>query len=177
MRITGQLHQLAVRTMRAAASRGVLEAGPVKIPCSIGRSGRKALKREGDGATPRGSWRLVSVYYRADRLGRPRCGLPVRALRTNDGWCDAPGDRNYNRFVRHPYPASAERLWREDGLYDLIVVLNNNQVPRVRGLGSAVFLHCTGEGFKPTAGCVAISRRALHRLLCRVGPRTRLVIP
>lgn len=177
MRITGTLHQLAVRTMSAGASRGLLEAGPVKIPCSIGRSGRQFRKREGDGATPRGSWRPVCVYYRADRIARPRAVLPVRALRPSDGWCDAPGDRNYNRFVSHPYPASAERLWREDGLYDLIVVLDHNQTPRVHGLGSAVFLHCAGPRIAPTEGCVAVPRAALVRLIGCLWPRTRLVVP
>lgn len=176
MRITGLLHQLVVRTMSRAASRGVLEAGPVKIPCSIGRSGQKFRKREGDGASPSGSWRLVSVYYRADRIKRPRSALPVRPLRAGDGWCDAPGDRNYNRFVRHPYPASAERLWREDGLYDIIVVLDHNRVSRVQGMGSAVFLHCASPGLKPTAGCVAIPRADLIRLVGRVGPGTRIWI-
>jgi len=176
MRTTRPSLQLVVRTIVAGARRGVLDMGPVKIPCAIGRGGIKVLKREGDGATPRGEWRMVGVYYRADRIRRPRTGLPVRALRPTDGWCDAAGDRNYNRFVRHPYPASAEHLWREDGLYDVIVVLDHNQRPRVRGHGSAVFLHCASEGFAPTAGCVAVRRAELVRVLGRMGQGARVKV-
>jgi len=100
--------------------------------------------------------------------------LRVRALRPDDGWCDAPDDRNYNRLVRHPYPARAEQLWREDGLYDIIVVLDHNRRPRVRGAGSAVFLHCAAEGYTPTAGCIAVRRADLVRLLARVGQGARV---
>ena len=127
-------------------------------------------KREGDGATPMGCWRLVQVLYRPDRVRRPRTALPVRPLRPSEGWCDAAGDRNYNRPVRHPYPASAEELWRKDGLYDVVIVLDHNQHPRVQGLGSAVFVHVAGPGFAPTAGCIALARHDLLRLLTRVGP-------
>ena len=122
-------------------------------------------KREGDGATPIGGWHLSSVLYRADRMPRPRTPLPARPLRPSDGWCDEPRDRNYNRFVRHPYPASAERLWRQDGLYDLIVILAHNFRPRLRGGGSAIFLHVASPGYSPTAGCVALQRNHLMALI------------
>jgi L,D-peptidoglycan transpeptidase YkuD (ErfK/YbiS/YcfS/YnhG family) len=126
-------------------------------------------KREGDGATPVGCWRLMAVLYRPDRVPRPATGLPVRRLSPHDGWCDAPADRNYNRPVRHPYPASAERLWREDGLYDVVVVLSHNARPRVRGCGSAVFMHVARPGYAPTEGCIALRREHLLRLLQRLG--------
>lgn len=134
-------------------------------------------KREGDGATPFGSWRMLRVLYRADRIRRPQTGLPVRPMRLDDGWCDEPGDRNYNRPVRHPYPASAERLWREDNLYDIVVVLDHNQVPRVRGGGSAIFMHVAGPAFAPTAGCIALRRGDLVRVLRRLGRRAKVRIP
>lgn len=94
--------------------------------------------------------------------------LPLRQLRPTDGWCDAPQDRNYNRRVVRPYPASAERLWREDGLYDVVVVLGCNDVPRVRGRGSAIFLHVARPGYAPTEGCVAIALPDLVRVLVRL---------
>jgi L,D-peptidoglycan transpeptidase YkuD (ErfK/YbiS/YcfS/YnhG family) len=94
--------------------------------------------------------------------------LPARPLRPADGWCDAVGDRNYNRPVRHPYPASAEKLWRSDSLYDLIVVLDHNMRPRVQGHGSAVFLHVAGPNLAATAGCIALPRGELLRLLGRL---------
>lgn len=100
----------------------------------------------------------------------------MRPLRPQDGWCDAVGDRNYNRPVRHPYPASAERLWREDGLYDVIVVLDHNARPRVQGAGSAIFMHLARPQYTPTEGCIALARRDMLRLLPRLGRRSRLEI-
>jgi L,D-peptidoglycan transpeptidase YkuD (ErfK/YbiS/YcfS/YnhG family) len=151
------------------AARGLVRLGGLVLPCALGRSGRRVRKREGDGATPVGCWRLTAVLYRPDRVRRPATGLPVRRLSPGDGWCDAPADRNYNRPVRHPYPASAERLWRVDGLYDVVVVLSHNAQPRVRGCGSAVFMHVARPGYAPTEGCIALRREHLLRLLQRLG--------
>ena len=153
--------------LSAAATRGVVRLGGLAFPCALGRSGRSVRKREGDGATPVGRWRLLGVLYRSDRGRCPSTRLPVRPIAPDDGWCDAPGDRNYNRPVRHPYPASAERLWREDGLYDIVVVLSHNVRPRVRGAGSAVFMHLARPGYRPTEGCIALKREHLLRLLER----------
>jgi L,D-peptidoglycan transpeptidase YkuD (ErfK/YbiS/YcfS/YnhG family) len=153
--------------LSAAATRGVVRLGGLAFPCALGRSGRSVRKREGDGATPVGRWRLLGVLYRSDRGRCPSTRLPVRPSAPDDGWCDAPGDRNYNRPVRHPYPASAERLWREDGLYDIVVVLSHNVRPRVRGAGSAVFMHLARPGYRPTEGCIALKREHLLRLLER----------
>jgi L,D-peptidoglycan transpeptidase YkuD (ErfK/YbiS/YcfS/YnhG family) len=131
-------------------------------------------KREGDGATPTGTWRLRGVLYRADRLRHPRTALVIRPLRADDGWCDDPADRNYNRPVKHPYPASAERLWRADGLYDVLVVLDCNACPRVRGRGSAIFMHVAQPDHAPTAGCIALARVHLLFVLERLGGRAVL---
>jgi len=92
----------------------------------------------------------------------------------DDGWCDDPHDRNYNRHVRHPYGASAERLWRADGLYDLVIVIGHNDRPRVRGRGSAVFIHVAGPGLAPTAGCIALRLPDLVRLIGRLSRGTVL---
>jgi L,D-peptidoglycan transpeptidase YkuD (ErfK/YbiS/YcfS/YnhG family) len=160
--------QLIVRALSPGAQRAILTCGGLRFPCALGRSGRRADKREGDGATPIGRFALRQVFYRPDRLMRPRTGLPIDALHPSDGWCDDPDDRNYNRFVSHPYPAVAEHLWREDHLYDLIVVLGYNEAPRVRGRGSAIFMHVASPGIKPTAGCVALTRPHLLRLIARL---------
>ena len=157
-----------VFTLSPAATRGVVRLGVMNFACALGLGGRRARKREGDGATPVGSWRMLRVLYRADRIRRPQTGLPVRAIRPDDGWCDEPVDRNYNRPVRHPYPASAERLWREDNLYDIVVVLDHNQVPRVRGGGSAIFMHVARPGYEPTEGCIALRADHLLRVLERL---------
>lgn len=154
-----------VRMLSPRATRGILAVGHLRFRCALGRSGTAASKREGDGATPRGSWPLRRALYRRDRLMRPRSGLALCAIRPADGWCDQPADRNYNRPVRLPYPASAEEMWRTDDLYDLVVVLGHNDRPRVRGRGSAIFLHVARAGLAPTAGCVALDRRDAVRLL------------
>jgi L,D-peptidoglycan transpeptidase YkuD (ErfK/YbiS/YcfS/YnhG family) len=170
------MRQLIVNGLSTRRARVRLAIGTTSVCCSLGRSGRRALKREGDGATPIGTWALVAVFYRADRVARPRTVLPVRALRPSDGWCDAVGDRNYNRLVCHPYPASAESLWRQDLIYDLIVVLSHNRVPRIQGAGSAIFMHLARPGFTPTAGCIALGERDLRLILARSSERTRLKI-
>ncbi len=166
--------QLVVRGLCGRAQHGILTYGGLRVPCALGRSGRRAHKREGDGATPIGRFAVREAFYRADRLSRPRTRLPLRPLRVDDGWCDDPDDRNYNRHVRHPYGASAERLWRADGLYDLVIVIGHNDRPRVRGRGSAVFIHVAGPGLAPTAGCIALRLPDLVRLIGRLSRGTVL---
>lgn len=144
--------------------------------CALGRGGISAMKREGDGATPRAAMRLLFVYYNPSRGPRPSTALDVRAIRSNDGWCDDPSDRNYNRAVRHPYPTSAEHLWRADAVYDLIVVLDYNIRPRRRGAGSAIFMHIARSGYQPTEGCIALQPADLLKLL-RIARRGTRVVP
>lgn len=137
------------------------------IPCAIGRSGAcpAADKREGDAMTPQESWPLRTILLRPDRVAvSTNLRLPWRWLRPSDGWSDDPADPAYNRPVRHPHGFSAERLWREDGLYDAILTLGHNDAPPVPGLGSAIFLHCWNGG-QPTEGCVAIAKEELLALL------------
>ncbi|GEO80818.1 hypothetical protein ROR02_09490 [Pararhodospirillum oryzae] len=136
----------------------------------------KQDKVEGDGATPAGVFALRWVFYRPDRETAPLTGLPVRALTPTLGWCDDPADPAYNREVTLPYPASAESMWRDDGLYDLGVVLGHNDDPVVPGAGSAVFLHVADPGGRPTAGCVALALADLRALLAVCGPATVLEI-
>lgn len=147
------------------------------LPCALGRGGAlpAAAKREGDGATPLGRWPLLAVLLRPDRVAHGGGALPWRWLRPQDGWSDDPADPAYNRPVRHPYPRSAERLWRADGLYDIIVVLGHNMAPVMPGAGSAIFLHCWNAA-KPTEGCVAIERDALLALLPMLRPGDALEI-
>lgn len=165
-----------VRTLRASATRGLMIVGNAVLRCALGRSGCRAIKREGDGATPIGRWSVRSVFYRPDRVGRPSAGVPVRRIRPDDGWCDAPADPNYNRRVRHPYAASAEHMWRDDDLYDVVVVLGHNDLPRQRGAGSAIFLHVARADWRPTAGCVVTRRPELQRLVQRLGTDTVLAV-
>ncbi|MBI5521709.1 MAG: L,D-transpeptidase family protein [Desulfarculus sp.] len=145
--------------------------------CALGRSGIKPGKREGDGATPAGTFPLRRVLYRPDKLPQPpRTGLPVSIIAPDDGWCDEPNHPAYNQPVKLPFPASHEELWRTDGLYDLIVVLGYNDDPVLPGAGSAIFLHVARDGYAPTAGCVAFSREDLLEIISRLGEGSRVVI-
>ena len=147
-------------------------------PCSLGSAGVKVshLKTEGDGASPAGVWPLRRVLYRPDRVREPDTGLPVAAIAPDDGWCDAPDDPAYNRQVKLPYPASAEALWRDDEIYDLVVVLGHNDSPVVPGAGSAIFLHLARPDYAPTQGCVALAAGDLEDLLHQARPGDVLVI-
>ena len=170
------LGALFVRAGAGGRTRGWLLAGPLALPVALGRGGIRANKREGDGGTPRGTFRPRRIWWRADRSPRPRTQLPVRRIRANDGWCEDPRDRRYNRPIRLAPDHPGDRLRRADGLYDLIVELDHNTRPRIAGRGSAVFLHVARPGFKPTAGCIAMKATALRRLIASAGPRTRIVI-
>jgi len=148
-----------------------------RMRCALGRAGISLRKREGDGATPSGAFALRRVLYRADREQRPHTALPCQAIARDDGWCDAPGDPAYNRPVRLPYPASAEALWRDDPLYDLLVVLGHNDDPVVPGEGSAIFLHLATADFAATAGCIALAHADLLAVLGAADASSRVVVP
>jgi L,D-peptidoglycan transpeptidase YkuD (ErfK/YbiS/YcfS/YnhG family) len=143
---------------------------------AVGRAGVKAEKYEGDGATPAGTYPLVSILYRPDRIAAPVSQLQAKPLAPSDGWIDEPSDANYNRPVSLPYPASAEQMWREDHLYDALVVIGYNMEPVVPGAGSAIFLHIATPDFAPTAGCVAVEREILLGLLPLLGPGSSIAI-
>lgn len=145
--------------------------------CALGRGGIRADKREGDGGTPVGRFLLRRVLYRPDRLDPPKTGLPVAAIDPLDGWCDDPAHPDYNRPVRRPFSASHEELWREDHVYDVIVVLGHNDDPVVPGDGSAVFMHVARPDWEPTAGCIALALPDLLRLLEACRPGDAIVVP
>jgi L,D-peptidoglycan transpeptidase YkuD (ErfK/YbiS/YcfS/YnhG family) len=145
--------------------------------CALGKGGIRSDKREGDGATPSGVFPLRLLFYRPDRLTPPPCLLPMQALRPGDGWCDDPGHPDYNRLVALPHPARCEQLWREDGLYDLLIALGHNDDPVVPGHGSAIFLHLARPDFSPTEGCVALARPDLLHLLPLLPRDARIEIP
>jgi L,D-peptidoglycan transpeptidase YkuD (ErfK/YbiS/YcfS/YnhG family) len=149
------LSTLLVRARPGAPTRGWLLAGPLAIPVALGRGGIRANKREGDGGTPRGAFRLRRLWWRADRLPQPRTLLPVRRIGKADGWCENPADRRYNRPLRLPPNHPGDRLWRADRLYDFIIELDHNTRPRVAGRGSAVFVHVARPGFDLHSKCFA----------------------
>ena len=170
------LKAIDVRAAPGIRTRGVLRAGPLAWPVALGRGGILANKREGDGGTPRGTFRPVRLWWRADRNPRPATALPVRRITASDAWCEAPADRRYNRPIRVPVGQPGDRLGREDHLYDFIIEIDHNTRPRIAGRGSGVFLHLANPGLAPTAGCVAMPRGRLRQLLKNLGPYTRICI-
>jgi len=143
---------------------------------AIGRGSVSPLKREGDGGTPLGRFPIRLALYRADRTSRPRVPLPVHAIRETDGWCDDPEDRNYNRLIALPSLRSAEGLKRADHLYDLVLVLGYNDRPRIKGKGSAIFVHLARCGYTPTEGCIAFSRRDMLAVLAEIRRGSAFVV-
>jgi L,D-peptidoglycan transpeptidase YkuD (ErfK/YbiS/YcfS/YnhG family) len=170
------LRSVHVSTRPGRKSQGWLFAGPLAIPVALGRAGVKADKREGDGGTPRGRFRPLRLWWRADRLPRPRTLLPVRRISPDDAWCEDPHDRRYNQAFRRSANEPGDRLCRADGLYDMIIEIDHNTRPRVAGRGSAVFIHVARPRFAPTAGCVALRAEQLKALLSRINSKTRILI-
>ena len=144
--------------------------------CVLGWGSVCANKYEGDGVTPVGRWPLRSVYYRPDRISRPNTLLPTQALKPEDGWCDDPKNAAYNQHIKKPFAASYEDLWREDGIYDLIVVLGHNDSPPQPDKGSAIFMHVVQPDLSPTEGCIALALDDLVEILEGSGPDTAIVI-
>jgi L,D-peptidoglycan transpeptidase YkuD (ErfK/YbiS/YcfS/YnhG family) len=153
-----------------------LDWGAGKRRAAIGPGGIAIKGGEGDGITPRGSFPVREIFYRADRISKPATALPLRTLEKDDGWCDAPGDPNYNRPVKLPYPASAEQMWRADHLYDLVAVLGYNDDPVVPGKGSAIFLHLARPDFSATHGCVALTRDDWLAAIAQLKPGDQVMI-
>lgn len=162
----------------SAGPDGVFRGPGIETRCAIGKGGVRpaAAKREGDGASPIGVWPLRRVLYRSDRVERPQTGLPLAEIAPDDGWCDAPADAAYNRMVKLPYPASAENLWRDDHVYDVIVILAHNDDPVVPGAGSAIFWHLARPDFRPTEGCVAVPLDVMLVALAAAKPGDALEI-
>jgi L,D-peptidoglycan transpeptidase YkuD (ErfK/YbiS/YcfS/YnhG family) len=172
----GGFSLIRVRARPGRRTEGILLAGPLAIPVVLGRAGIRANKLEGDGATPRGGFRLLRLWWRADRHPRPRTFLPVRRITPDLAWCEDTVDRRYNRPFRRSANEPGDRLWRHDHLYDFIIEIDHNTRPRVAGRGSAVFVHVARPNRSPTAGCVALGARDLQRLLAKLGPQTRIAV-
>jgi L,D-peptidoglycan transpeptidase YkuD (ErfK/YbiS/YcfS/YnhG family) len=171
-----KLRLIRVRTGAVSRTRGWLLAGPWQIRVAIGRAGIRVNKREGDGATPRGVFRLVRLWWRRDRWPRPGSALPTLAIAADDAWCEDPKDRRYNRPIKIRPGSAGDPLRRADALYDFIIEIDHNTRPSIPGRGSAVFVHVARDNFAPTAGCVTLEAKALLQLLRRVGLKTRIEI-
>jgi len=160
----------------AAPDGARLDWGAGEKRAAIGPAGIAIKGGEGDGITPRGAFPVREIFYRADRIAAPRTTLPLRGIEPDDGWCDAPDDPNYNRLVKLPYRASAEQMWRDDHLYDLVAVLGYNDDPVVAGKGSAIFLHLAKPDYSATQGCVALAYDDLVKAIEQLQPGDQVII-
>ncbi len=175
-RASASLETLRVLPRPGERAQGWLIAGPFRVACALGPSGIVRDKREGDKGTPAGRFRLLWGFYRPDRSRPPAGGVTLKPLRRDSGWCEDPASPRYNRPVRLPARDCTDRMWREDALYDLAFVLDQNFTRRCKGRGSAIFFHLARPGLTPTAGCVAICAADMRRLAPRLGPRATMRI-
>ena len=172
----GSIRNIVVRPKPGNQSQGLLSIGGRVHLCALGKGGIRAIKREGDGGTPLARMRLLSAYVRMDHIAARAAGLPMARITPALGWCEVPGDRNYNRPVRLPYAAAHETMCRKDALYDIAIVMDWNIVPRRRNGGSAIFFHVARPGLTPTEGCVALPGNVLRRILPLLSRRTVLTV-
>ncbi|WP_374380240.1 L,D-transpeptidase [Dongia sp.] len=158
------------------ATHGWATLGARRYRCALGRGGIIAEKREGDGGTPVGRFPLRQLYYRADKGALPAAPVPAHVTRAEDGWCDAPDHPAYNKAVPLPFAASHEKMWRDDHLYDLVLVIGHNDAPPQPYHGSAVFVHLAHEDYRPTEGCIAFSRPDLEEVLAALRAEDAVVV-
>jgi L,D-peptidoglycan transpeptidase YkuD (ErfK/YbiS/YcfS/YnhG family) len=173
---TTMITYLHIRARSERQVEGRLHIGHLVFPCIIGRSGRGRIKREGDGKTPVGLFDLRQGFYREDRGFRPAPALELRQMTKSDGWCEVPASAFYNRHVKLPFRDGHETMWRNDEAYDIVFSTSHNERPRVKGSGSAIFFHLTREGSNVTAGCVAVSKPDMLKILKLCGPKVKLAV-
>ena len=147
-----------------------------KSKCSIGKSGITRLKKEGDLATPKGVFKLGLLYYRKDRNKSLKSKLIKRVIKKNMGWCDDSKSKKYNQEIFFPFKYGAEKLYRKDKIYDIFINIKYNQLPIVKGKGSAIFLHLSNKKYKPTSGCVAIQKKDFLKILPLINNKTKISI-
>jgi len=138
--------------------------------CALGRGGMGVKECEGDGLTPLGVWSIRQGFYREDRIKKPKSCISFTSITKDMGWCDAPQDLLYNQLVKLPFESSHEILWRDDPLYDLILVLGYNDAPVISGKGSAIFMHIAQQEYTPTAGCIALNQSDLLEIITNLAP-------
>jgi L,D-peptidoglycan transpeptidase YkuD (ErfK/YbiS/YcfS/YnhG family) len=165
-----------VRATSWDATTGMLFIGAQRYDCTLGRGGVTLDKKEGDGATPVGTYPFRQLIYRADRMALPETGLPVEILTPDTGWCEDPSHPDYNQKVILPHPAVCDRMTRDDHLYDMTVVIGYNDDPVAAGKGSAIFMHLAREEWTPTAGCVGLKRDDLLEVLKQLTPDSLITI-
>ena len=155
---------------------GYLEYKNLKFRCALGKAGIKNKKKEGDNITPEGTFKIIKVYYRPDKIKNIAISIKKKKIKKNIGWCDDPVSNSYNKEIKLPSRFSHEKLYRKDNLYDLILVLNYNTNPIIKNKGSAIFIHIAKKKYEPTAGCIALKKKDLVELLKKIKKKTKIKI-
>lgn len=154
--------------MKLVVKNGFLINQDQKYKCSIGYNGLSKNKTEGDGCTPVGTFKLNKIMYRPDKINDFKSNLETEIIEKRDGWCDDINSELYNQKIIFPYELSAENLYRDDDLYDLICIIDYNLNPIIKGKGSAIFLHVASSDYSPTHGCVAIKKDELIEIAIKL---------
>jgi L,D-peptidoglycan transpeptidase YkuD (ErfK/YbiS/YcfS/YnhG family) len=155
---------------------GYLKYRDLKFKCALGKSGIGRKKIEGDNITPKGIFKIVKIYYRNDRIKKISSNLKLIKTTKRMGWCDDPNSKNYNKLIRLPEKYNHEKLYRKDNLYDLVLVLNYNMRPIIKNKGSAIFIHVANKNYKKTAGCIALKKTHLIKLISKIKKNTKVLI-
>ncbi len=155
---------------------GYLKYKNLKFRCSLGKAGVGKKLIEGDNVTPKGTFRIIKIYYRKDRIKNLYSHFKLIRITKNMGWCDDPRSKKYNQLIRIPSKYSHEKLYRDDSLYDLVMVLNFNMKPTIKKRGSAIFIHIKKDNYKKTKGCIALNKKNLLTLARMITKNTKVVI-
>lgn len=155
---------------------GYLKYKNLKFRCSFGKGGIGKKRKEGDNITPIGTYKIVKIYYRSDRIKKISSNCKLIKIKRNMGWCDDPKNKSYNKLIKLPFKGSHEKLYRVDGIYDLVAVLNYNTNPIIKNKGSAIFIHIAKSSFNKTAGCIALTKKNLLILLANIKKNTKIKI-
>ena len=155
---------------------GYLKYKNLKFRCSLGKAGIGKKEKEGDKITPKGTYKIVKIYYRNDRVKKILSNFKLFKIKKNMGWCDDPKSKKYNQLIKLPSKYSYENLYRKDNIYDLILILNYNMNPIVKNEGSAIFIHVAKKNYKKTAGCIALKKKDLKQLILKIKKKTKVII-
>jgi L,D-peptidoglycan transpeptidase YkuD (ErfK/YbiS/YcfS/YnhG family) len=147
---------------------GYLKFENLKFRCSLGKNSVGEKKFEGDNVTPAGIYKLVKVFFRKDRIAKIKSKMVFNEIKKNMGWCDDPKSRKYNKLIKLPSKFSHEKLFREDHLYDLIIVINYNMNPIIKNKGSAIFIHLATRNYSPTSGCIGLKKKNMIELIKKI---------
>ena len=155
---------------------GYLKYKNFKFRCALGKAGIKEKKFEGDNITPRGTYRIIKVFYRSDRIKNLTTRITKIKIKKNMGWCDDFKSKDYNKLIKIPFKYSYEKLFRADHIYDVVILINYNYKPIIRNKGSAIFVHIAKKNYQKTAGCIALKKQHILKILSNIKKNEKIKI-